>query len=105
MSNNEDDSVQKVQLLQKQKPPVTIHRKNNTNAKQKSSEKVHSPTSDDVPLDECNIFVKYLPQDVDDSTLRELFTKFGTIVSCKVMLDNRNNNGASLGFGYHLFDH
>jgi RNA recognition motif-containing protein len=95
--------VHQVQLLQKQKPPIIIHRNNNPMYNKLSSSDVlgghQSPQSDEhAQLDECNVFVKYLPQDVDDAALRELFVKFGTIVSCKVMLDNRNG-GTSLGFG------
>lgn len=49
-------------------------------------------------LDETNVFVKYLPPDVNDCSLRDLFSPFGEIVSVKVMVDPPT--GASLGYGY-----
>jgi RNA recognition motif-containing protein len=43
-----------------------------------------------------NVFVKYLPSQMDDAGLGSLFGGCGEIVSAKVMVDN---NGASLGYG------
>lgn len=51
-------------------------------------------------LDETNVFVKYLPPDINDVSLKELFSPFGEIVSVKVMVDPPT--GASLGYGYVL---
>jgi len=50
------------------------------------------------PLDACNVFVKYLPANVTDEKLNELFASCGTIVSCKVMIDHKTNT--SLGYGF-----
>lgn len=47
--------------------------------------------------DTMNIFVKFLPPDVDDAQLYELFSSFGNIISVKVMLNNYT--GISLGYG------
>ena len=49
-------------------------------------------------LDDCNIFVKYLPADLNDQGLRDLFSMYGSIVSAKVMIDQKK--GTSLGYGY-----
>lgn len=49
-------------------------------------------------VDNTNVFVKYLPADVDDSRLRSLFSPFGSIVSAKVMVEV--HTGTSLGYGY-----
>jgi RNA recognition motif-containing protein len=48
--------------------------------------------------DDVNLFVKYLPQEMNDTGLRQLFSNFGEIVSAKVMMDS--SSGSSLGFGY-----
>jgi polyadenylate-binding protein len=56
---------------------------------------------EDTPLsetDRCNIFVKYLPTTLTDTGLYSLFSQFGEIVSCKVMVDPVTGN--SLGYGY-----
>lgn len=50
------------------------------------------------PLDRCNVFVKYLPPDMRDEGLYELFAGCGRIGSCKVMLDHKTHS--SLGYGY-----
>ena len=49
-------------------------------------------------LDQTNIFVKYLPADIDDDGLRNLFEPYGEIISSKVMIDHQT--GMSLGYGY-----
>ena len=45
-----------------------------------------------------NVFVKFLPQEVDDACLQELFAPFGRIESAKVMVDTQTWH--TLGFGY-----
>lgn len=44
------------------------------------------------------IFVAGLPYDLDDAELEEIFEKFGTIASAKVVLDKET--GKSKGFGF-----
>ncbi|KAJ0685854.1 hypothetical protein HanLR1_Chr11g0407761 [Helianthus annuus] len=43
-----------------------------------------------------NLYIKNLDDTIDDENLKELFSSFGTITSCKVM---RDPNGASKGSG------
>jgi polyadenylate-binding protein len=47
-----------------------------------------------------NLYIKNLDDDVDDERLRREFESFGTITSCKVMRDDKNN---SKGFGFVCF--
>ncbi|XP_061370192.1 polyadenylate-binding protein 5-like [Gastrolobium bilobum] len=51
-------------------------------------------------LQGTNLYVKFLDDDVDDEKLREVFSEFGTITSCKVMLDA---HGHSKGCGFVAF--
>ena len=44
------------------------------------------------------IFVAGLPYDLDDAELEEIFEKFGTIASAKVVMDRET--GKSKGFGF-----
>ncbi|MFD2920097.1 RNA recognition motif domain-containing protein [Terrimonas rubra] len=44
------------------------------------------------------IFVAGLPYDLDDAELEEIFEKFGTIASAKVVMDR--DTGKSKGFGF-----
>ncbi|MBL7744597.1 MAG: RNA-binding protein [Chitinophagaceae bacterium] len=44
------------------------------------------------------IFVAGLPYDLDDAELEEIFEKFGTITSAKVVMDRET--GKSKGFGF-----
>lgn len=55
----------------------------------------------DVSVDETNLFVKYLPPAVTDTGLHAMFSSFGEIVSCKVMVDTKTKH--SLGYGYLSF--
>lgn len=48
----------------------------------------------------ANLYVKNLDDTVDDVKLREFFSPFGTITSCKVM---RDPNGTSKGSGFVAF--
>jgi polyadenylate-binding protein len=48
----------------------------------------------------ANLYVKNLDDSIGDDKLRELFTQFGTITSCKVM---RDPNGISRGSGFVAF--
>lgn len=49
---------------------------------------------------ESNVFVKNLDETTDDAKLREHFAQFGTVVSAKVMRDDK---GVSRGFGFVCF--
>lgn len=45
-----------------------------------------------------NLFVAGLPYDLDDAELLEIFEKFGTVKSAKVVMDR--DTGKSKGFGF-----
>ncbi|KAK1423820.1 hypothetical protein QVD17_19129 [Tagetes erecta] len=47
-----------------------------------------------------NLYIKNLDDTIDDESLKELFSSFGTITSCKVM---RDPNGTSKGSGFVAF--
>ncbi|KAG6499360.1 polyadenylate-binding protein 2-like [Zingiber officinale] len=47
-----------------------------------------------------NLYLKNFEDNIEDDMLRELFSGFGTITSCKIM---REPNGASKGFGFVSF--
>lgn len=53
-------------------------------------------------INAANLFVGYLPQGVDDSRLRELFSPFGTITQSKVARDYVT--GISRGYGFVRYD-
>lgn len=48
-----------------------------------------------------NVFVKNFGNELNDSSLKEMFEKFGTITSHKVM---KNEDGSSKGFGFVAFE-
>jgi len=51
--------------------------------------------------DRCNVFVKYLPPEMRDDGLYELFSPCGNIISCKVMVEHKTDT--SLGYGFVKF--
>eukprot|EP01124_Arcella_intermedia_P024134 TRINITY_DN3999_c0_g2_i1.p1 TRINITY_DN3999_c0_g2~~TRINITY_DN3999_c0_g2_i1.p1 ORF type:complete len:492 (-),score=102.08 TRINITY_DN3999_c0_g2_i1:51-1526(-) len=59
----------------------------------------YDPSKDDI--DACNVFIKFLPPEVTDTGLYAMFSPFGNIKSCKVMVDTSNGN--SLGYGFCRF--
>merc|ERR1712137_129210 len=58
-------------------------------------------TGEEIMLDLCNVFVKYLPHHFAEKELQELFQEFGDIQSVKVMVDPQT--GSSLGYGFVRF--
>ena len=48
-----------------------------------------------------NLFVRYLPHEVDDERLRQIFSAYGTVTSSMVMRDI--HSGASMGNGFVRF--
>jgi RNA recognition motif-containing protein len=52
-------------------------------------------------MDLMKLYVGNLPYDVNDSKLNEMFTKFGTPDSAKVIVDR--DTGRSKGFGFVEF--
>ncbi|CAK9140800.1 unnamed protein product [Ilex paraguariensis] len=75
---------------------------------QKKSEREHElklrfERSVNEPVDKSqgvNLYIKNLDDSIDDDKLKELFSPFGTITSCKVM---RDTNGISRGSGFVAF--
>ena len=49
---------------------------------------------------EANIFFRNIPNDVTDDKLKELFSKFGKVISLKLV----SNENKSLGYGYVQFE-
>ena len=44
-----------------------------------------------------NLYIKHLAEEVTEPILSEEFNKYGTVTSCKIML---NEDGTSRGFGF-----
>ncbi|XP_042473501.1 polyadenylate-binding protein 2-like [Zingiber officinale] len=59
-----------------------------------------SKQEDSEKFQGVNLYLKNLDDSIGDGSLRELFSGFGTITSCKVMLDK---NGVSKGSGFVAF--
>lgn len=57
-----------------------------------------SPRGEGDDVDEHNVFIKFLPTTLTDSGLYALFSQFGDIRSCRVMVDPITGN--SLGYGF-----
>ncbi|EFA85409.1 hypothetical protein PPL_02412 [Heterostelium album PN500] len=57
-----------------------------------------SPVPD---VDECNVFVKFLPCEYTERDLFNLFQPYGDIVNTKVMINTKT--GTSLGYGFVRF--
>ncbi|KAL0476990.1 Elavl4 [Acrasis kona] len=99
-ASDEASQAKPIQLLQKEKPPIILHSVNspiqNKHKNEGAENDVVSPPEHNI--DKRNIFVKHLPQDFDDEALRILFAQHGTVVSSRVILDNKT--GLSLGYGF-----
>lgn len=58
---------------------------------------------------DCNLYVKELPEDIDNDKLKEAFSEFGKVVSAIVMLEKKQNLSTGLiemksrGFGFVCF--
>ena len=66
-----------------------------------NSEGLCYPSSQHIKYS-TNLYVGYLPQTIDDSCLRELFSPFGAVTQSSVVLDMRT--GYSKGYGFVSFD-
>ncbi|KAF8413136.1 hypothetical protein HHK36_001112 [Tetracentron sinense] len=53
-------------------------------------------------VNDANLYVGYLPQSVDESRLRELFSPFGRVIDAKVIKDH--STGFSKGYGFVKYD-
>jgi len=51
-------------------------------------------------LDDCNVFVKYLPPELTEGEFHLMFKPFGSVISSKIMVDT---TGKSLGYGFVRF--
>jgi len=67
-----------------------------------SSFDVESQMSAEKPIfDYTNLIINYLPPEMNSSMLQDLFSNYGTIVSCKVVVDHPT--GISKGYGFVKF--
>lgn len=55
----------------------------------------------DYITDQCNLIINYLPHDVDDNSLKNIFSEHGEITMAKVVKDK--NTKKSLGYGFVKF--
>lgn len=59
------------------------------------------PTSDGVTQSKTNLIVNYIPANMTENNLRELFQAYGELESVKLMTDKVTN--ISLGYGFIKF--
>lgn len=78
--------------------PVNISNDENDETISMFSQFDYVPPAPGTGIDSTNVFVKYLPLELTNTGLFTLFSQFGEIKSCKVMVDPVS--GKSLGFGY-----
>nr|ALI93839.1 ELAV [Holothuria glaberrima] len=60
-----------------------------------------SPTDSMEDISKTNLIINYLPQEMNQEEIKELFGKFGEIESCKLVKDKLT--GQSLGYGFVNF--
>ena len=51
-----------------------------------------------TPATHSNLYIKNIPQEVDEQTLQAIFQPFGTIECCRVQRNPRNTTGLTFGF-------
>jgi len=49
-------------------------------------------------LDPCNLIVNYIPSPVTDDELRELFIQFGSVISARIIREQRSKTSKGYGF-------
>jgi len=81
---------------QSKSPPSPGEAPNNDN-----NDTNQQTAASNAPLDECNVFVKYLPAELTEQEFYSLFSPFGDVVSSKIMVDQ--TTGKSLGYGFVRF--
>jgi len=67
-----------------------------TGKKENEKKEVKAPI-----FDYTNLIVNYLPHDMDRGLLQKVFSRYGDIVSCKVVMDHKT--GLSKGYGFVKF--
>jgi len=67
---------------------------------QRSDQECNTSPGEPV-FDQQNLIVNYLPPDMDSTMLHNLFSPYGTIISCKVVVDHAS--GLSKGYGFVKF--
>jgi len=98
-----DSSIEAGAKTQKKKPfvvsPLEID-ENEISISQISST-MSNTSSGEPDVDHMNLIVNYLPPEMNSTMLSKLFSKFGTIISCKVVVDHPS--GFSKGYGFVKF--
>eukprot|EP01135_Chromosphaera_perkinsii_P001031 Nk52_evm1s157 gene=Nk52_evmTU1s157 len=83
---------------------VTSMESNSTQREDEDSFAIHSSSSESTLKcngEGTNLYVKHLPFDMNEQALKELFSSFGEIDSCKIICDP--STGVSYGYGFVNF--
>jgi len=75
---------------------VDSFKKRKTSKNENEKKKVKAPV-----FEYTNLIVNYLPPDMDCRLLQKIFSKYGEIVRCKVVMDHKT--GLSKGYGFVKF--